>query len=195
MTLRKRSPQKGTLTLVDLCVQPAKTPRVKVDEQSYLCSNRTVHSSAPLRSARSACCLLLCSDFSVLLCLVRREAVELQVRRMMQQLASNPDKLAQAIRRIDSGETLGGGDGEEDRLFSSADAAAAGDGGGPVMASPVKTKLQQVFEEYSSRPRRPLATAGGGGGGDLLRDPASADTTTTAEEDDTEEEASSKYSM
>ena len=45
--------------------------------------------------------------------MVRREAVELQVRRMMQQLASNPDKLAQAIRRIDSGETLGGGDGEE----------------------------------------------------------------------------------
>ena len=112
---------------------------------------------------------------------------------MMQQLASNPDKLAQAIRRIDSGETLGGGDGEDDGLFSSADAASAGDGGGPVMASPVKTKLQQVFEEYSSRPRRPLATAGGGG--DLLRDPASADTTTTAEEDDTEEEASSKYSM
>ena len=108
----------------------------------------------------------------------------------MQQLAKSPGKLAQAVSRIDSGAAFAG---PEAQAAAPAEGASGGGGltavdspiegsPGQVMASPVKTKLQQVFEEYS-RPR--LATTG-------VRE---GDSTTTAEEDTTEEEGSSKYSM
>ena len=125
----------------------------------------------------------LCSVLPVSFCL--REAVELQVHRMMQQLAKSPGKLAQAVSRIDSGVALRGpGSAGHEPLFAVPEAPAAAeratDGPVRVMASPVKTKLQQVFEEYS-RPRRPATGAREGD-------------STTAEED-TEEEGGSKYSM
>jgi hypothetical protein len=132
----------------------------------------------------------------------RSEAVELQVHRMMQQLAMSPEKLAQAVSRIDSGVAVGApGPAGDEPLFTVAEAQAAADAGGAsgdgsltaaagetddsparVMASPVKTKLQEVFEQYS-RPRRPATGVREG------------DSTTTAEEDTTEDEGSSKYSM
>ena len=105
---------------------------------------------------------------------------------MMQQIAKSPRKLAQAVSRIDSGVGLRGPGSAGHEPLSDAPGAPASTeratDGSPVrvMASPVKTKLHQVFEEYS-RPRRP---ATGVREGD----------STTAEED-TEEEGSSKYSM
>ena len=110
---------------------------------------------------------------------------------MMQQLAKSPDKLAQAVSRIESGIALSGpGAAGHDPLFGAAEASGSGNGtlkptdgsAARVMASPVKTKLQQVFEEYS-RPRRPATGVTEG------------DSTTTAEEDTTEDGGSSKYSM
>ena len=125
----------------------------------------------------------------------------MQVRRMMQQLAQSPGKLAQAVSRIDSGVAFAGPgkSGREPEFAvteaqSAAPAVGASGGGltavdgaidgkqGQVMSSPVKTKLQQVFEEYS-RPRR---------GATGVRE---GDSTTTAEDDTTEDEGSSKYSM
>lgn len=121
---------------------------------------------------------------------------------MMQQLAKSPEKLAQAVSRIDSGVALGApGAPRDEPSVTVAEAQAAADAGGAsggggltaaesatddsparVMASPVKIKLQQVFEEYS-RPRRPATGVTEG------------DSTTTAEEDTTEDGGSSKYSM
>ena len=64
--------------------------------------------------------------------------------------------------------------------FTTSPSRATDVGPAQTMATPVKNKLQQVFEEYS-RPRRPFAEVREG------------DTTTTAEEDTTEEEGSSQY--
>lgn len=131
------------------------------------------------------CAAALRDDFAKTLA-AEREAVELQVRRMMQELGNHPEKLEQAMARIERGDGVGGGVG----LFStSAGASASGvhpKGGGEVeggvgaaMASPVRSQLQQVFEEYS-RPRRAYEEAA---------------ETTTGEEDSAGDEASSKYSM
>ena len=102
---------------------------------------------------------------------------------MKQQLAESPEKLAQAVSRIDSGVALrsSGSMGRAGAAAQGGDSGSATDvGPAQTMATPVKTKLQQVFEEYS-RPRRPFAEVREG------------DTTTTAEEDTTEEEGSSQY--
>ena len=135
--------------------------------------------AANVAAGYDECAAALRDDFAKTLA-AEREAVELQVRRMMQELGSHPEKLEQAMARIERGDGMGGG------TFSTSTSAAVsgvkgqGEGGVEAMASPVKTKLQQVFEEYS-RPRRAFEEAG--------------ETTTTGEEDSAGDEASSKYSM